>query len=88
MYAFKHHQQVPAGLKVLQQVISFFTGSFITPILSIGITLFYYDQRIRMEGYDIEWMMQAAGLTVPVAAVEPAAIEPALAPSEPEAAHE
>jgi hypothetical protein len=26
------------------------------------LTLFYYDQRIRKEGFDIEWMMQAAGL--------------------------
>ena len=34
----------------------------IGPIYSIGLTLFYYDQRIRKEGYDIEWMMQAAGL--------------------------
>jgi hypothetical protein len=25
--------------------------------------LFYYDQRIRTEGYDIEWMMAQAGLT-------------------------
>ena len=35
------------------------------PIYPIAITLFYYDQRIRREGYDIEWMMQRAGLVVP-----------------------
>jgi hypothetical protein len=35
----------------------------IGPIYSTGLTLFYYDQRIRKEGFDIEWMMQAAGLT-------------------------
>ncbi len=32
------------------------------PIYPIAITLFYYDQRIRLEGYDIECMMKAAGL--------------------------
>ena len=32
------------------------------------ITLFYYDQRIRHEGYDIEWMMNAAGLNAPATA--------------------
>jgi hypothetical protein len=32
------------------------------------ITLFYYDQRIRHEGYDIEWMMNAAGLNPPATA--------------------
>jgi hypothetical protein len=39
---------------------------FITPLLPIALTLFYYDQRIRKEGYDIERMMEEAGLTAPV----------------------
>ncbi|MFZ1086162.1 MAG: hypothetical protein WAN35_14455, partial [Terracidiphilus sp.] len=42
----------------------------IKPILGIAKVLFYYDQRIRQEGFDIEWMMQKAGLT-PVAAPVP-----------------
>jgi hypothetical protein len=32
------------------------------PILPIALTLFYYDQRIRNEGFDIERMMESAGL--------------------------
>jgi hypothetical protein len=64
--AFRHHGVMPAGWRVLQQVVSFFTTTFVAPIPAIGITLFYYDQRVRKEGYDIEWMMQAAGLTVPL----------------------
>jgi len=35
----------------------------IVPVPWIALVLFYYDQRIRKEGYDIEWMMQQAGLT-------------------------
>jgi hypothetical protein len=31
----------------------------------IALTLFYYDQRIRHEGYDIERMMDAAGMITP-----------------------
>jgi hypothetical protein len=64
--AFKHPGQ-PLGplAQSLSQVITFFTTSFLGPIWATGITLFYYDQRIRKEGYDIEWMMQAAGLTLP-----------------------
>jgi len=34
----------------------------VAPILPIALTLFYYDQRIRHEGYDIEDMMESAGL--------------------------
>jgi hypothetical protein len=36
------------------------------PIYTIALTLIYYDQRIRHEGYDIERMMDAAGLNAPV----------------------
>jgi hypothetical protein len=37
-------------------------GVLIGPIFPIAATLIYYDQRIRKEGYDIERMMDAAGL--------------------------
>jgi hypothetical protein len=63
-------------LRVLQQIVGFFTNTFIGPMYATGLTLFYYDQRIRKEGFDIEWMMQAAGLTVPTR-------QPAAEPAEP-----
>ena len=74
--AFKHHGQVGAGLTAISQVIGFFTNTFLGPIYATGITLLYYDQRVRQEGYDIEWMMQSAGLAAPArpaAAAEPGA---------------
>ena len=37
----------------------------LAPISAIALVLFYYDQRIRKEGFDIEWMMQQAGLVQP-----------------------
>jgi hypothetical protein len=61
----KNHGQLGPGLTALSQVIGFFTNTFLGPIWATGITLLYYDQRVRKEGFDIEWMMQAAGLTVP-----------------------
>ena len=65
--AFKHFgQPLGPGILALSQMIGFFTNSFLGPIWATGITLFYYDQRVRKEGYDIEWMMQQAGLTPPV----------------------
>jgi hypothetical protein len=63
--AFKQHGLLPAWLRIVQQIVSFFTNTFIGPMYATGLTLFYYDQRVRKEGFDIEWMMQAAGLTVP-----------------------
>jgi hypothetical protein len=41
---------------------SFLSGSFALPIYSIALTLFYYDQRIRKEGYDVEWLMEQAAM--------------------------
>jgi hypothetical protein len=73
--AVKHHQQLPVWLRILQQFVGFLTNAFIGPMYATGLTLFYYDQRVRKEGYDIEWMMHAAGLT-----------PPAFAPAVPDAA--
>jgi hypothetical protein len=78
--AFKHPGQLPGpGIQSLSQVIAFFTNTFLGPIYAMGVTLFYYDQRIRKEGFDIEWMMQAAGLTPPEPVAEAATAEPWLA---------
>jgi hypothetical protein len=46
-----------------------------TASFPIALTLFYYDQRIRHEGYDIERMMDVAGLNAP--APSPSAEAPA-----------
>jgi hypothetical protein len=68
----------PIGLLALQQIANFITSTLIGPIYATGLTLFYYDQRIRKEGFDIEWMMQAAGLTA-----LPHSALPQAAPAEP-----
>lgn len=46
-------------------VLNIVLSSLIGPIFTIALTLIYYDQRIRKEGYDIERMMDAAGLSAP-----------------------
>ncbi len=67
---FKRHGELAAGVRILQQFVAFVTNTFIGPMYATGLTLFYYDQRVRKEGYDIEWMMQAAGLTAPAVVPE------------------
>ncbi len=58
----RNHGTLPVGIRVLQQIVAFCTNTFIGPIYATGLTLFYYDQRMRKEGYDIERMMELAGL--------------------------
>lgn len=76
-YAMANHGQFSIGILALQQVVSFFVTTFVTPIYSTGFMLFYYDQRVRKEGFDIEWMMQAAGLHEPAESIPTASQQPA-----------
>jgi hypothetical protein len=55
-------QALPLLWLTFQQIGIFFSNALIGPIYAIGLTLFYYDQRIRKEGFDIEWMMRSAGM--------------------------
>jgi hypothetical protein len=57
-------------MSVTQQFLAFLTNTFVQPIYATGFTLFYYDQRVRKEGYDIERMMHNAGMTPSMPAVE------------------
>lgn len=38
--------------------VSFVAGTLIGPVGAIGLCLFYFDERVRREGFDIEWMMK------------------------------
>lgn len=68
LVGLKHKGVIPLWMSVLQQLLAFLTNTFVGPIYATGFTLFYFDQRVRKEGFDIEHMMQAAGmLPVPAA---------------------
>jgi uncharacterized membrane protein len=58
---------------------SFAVQALVRPVYGIALVLFYYDQRIRQEGFDIEWMMQQAGMVVAPQATPQAAPRPAAA---------
>lgn len=58
-------------VEAIRQLVSTLISILVGPLFPIATTLIYYDQRIRKEGYDIERMMDAAGMSTPVA---PAAV--------------
>jgi hypothetical protein len=47
---------------IAYRVLNTLLDAVFIPIYPIAVTLFYYDQRIRKEGFDIEQMMAAAGM--------------------------
>jgi Membrane domain of glycerophosphoryl diester phosphodiesterase len=53
--------------QILSALGVFLSSSCVIPIWSIALTLFYYDQRIRKEGYDVEWLMEQAAAAAPYA---------------------
>jgi hypothetical protein len=48
-------------LQLANLIISFLVRVFVMPIYSTALLLFYFDQRTRMEGYDIEQLIAQAG---------------------------
>ncbi len=48
----------PDSVLIISQIMTFLAGSLILPLYSIATTLFYYDIRIRREGFDLEFMAE------------------------------
>jgi hypothetical protein len=51
----------PDSIMILSQILTFLAGSLILPLYAIATTLFYYDIRIRREGFDLEFMAGQMG---------------------------
>jgi hypothetical protein len=66
-----HAQAVGMAVSFITYSAYFAVKALTKPIYGIALTVFYFDQRIRKEGFDIEWMMQQAGMLVPPPAAEP-----------------
>ena len=46
-----------AMTQALQAVAGFISTSLVGPLITIALTLIYYDQRVRKEGFDLQLMM-------------------------------
>ena len=75
---FKHPGHVSLFMTIYSLLVGFVITSLTTPIYGIGLTLFYYDGRIRKEGFDIEWMMQR---TTPIETPHATPLDPPVEPS-------
>ncbi len=60
----------PQLYEVLVYLFYALAAVVVGPLYPIALTLLYYDQRSRKEGYDVERMMEAAGLLAPATAPE------------------
>jgi hypothetical protein len=46
----------PESAVILSQILVVLSGSLLLPLYLIATTLFYYDVRIRREGFDLEFL--------------------------------
>lgn len=81
----QHQQTVGALFLFLMYGASFASQAFTKPVSGIALMLFYYDQRIRKEAFDIEWMMREAGMVAENSKLAGAA--PLLTPIEADTSH-
>jgi hypothetical protein len=58
---------MPLGVEILQQVMNFGVNALVAPIVTVGLTLLYYDQRVRKEAFDLQHMMSVLGTQPPSA---------------------
>jgi hypothetical protein len=72
--AVKSHGRTSVGATIYTLVVSFVCGTLLQPVGAIGLPLFYYDARVRKEGFDVEWMLEhSSPLEIPA--------EPSAAPT-------
>lgn len=73
-------------MTVLQEIGSFVVGSVVGPLVTIALSLVYFDERVRKEAFDIQYMMQflpqapAQAAAAPVADIPAPVAEPLTAP--------
>jgi len=54
--------QASPGMAAYTVAVSALSSALIKPIYSIGLTLFYYDARVRKEGFDLERMLERSSV--------------------------
>jgi hypothetical protein len=56
------HGQASPGMTAYTVAVSALSSVLIKPIYAIGLTLFYYDARVRKEGFDVERMLERSSV--------------------------
>ncbi len=64
MIAIKGHGGAAAIMPIMtvgSAILSYLVECLVTPVLTISLSLMYYDERVRKEAFDIQLMMNALG---------------------------
>jgi hypothetical protein len=56
---FTQHGQVPLWFNAMTDLGTFIVGILVSPLLTIALSIVYYDERVRKEAFDMQFMMAA-----------------------------
>ena len=77
LIAVRMHGAQQVLVEAIELIVQFVAATLVSPIASIALCLFYIDERVRREGYDIELLMQRSfAATVPIAAAATTQADP------------
>lgn len=62
VFMVRAHGQASPGMTAYTVAVSALGSVLIKPVYSIGLTLFYYDARVRKEGFDLERMLERSSI--------------------------
>jgi len=57
--------QAQGWMTIFSSIGAFLSTSLVGPLLTIGLTLIYYDERVRKEGFDLQLMMATLQSSAP-----------------------
>ena len=60
-----HRRAIPIWMGILSNVLSAVTVSLLLPVMVIGLTLVYLNQRVIREGFDLQVMLDSMGAETP-----------------------
>jgi hypothetical protein len=72
LMSIKSHS-TPLLFVILQDIATFVTSALVGPILTIALSLMYYNLRVRKEAFDLQHLMTSLGSAPPPATETPAA---------------
>jgi hypothetical protein len=81
----RSHGSPAVWLTASNLLVGFLAGALMAPVGAIGMCLFYIDERVRREGFDIEWMMTGSTAAPSPAAPAVGTASPSVDPACPSA---
>ena len=71
VFLLRSHGAVHVGAEISTLLVTFISRALVQPVGAIAFVLFYIDQRVRKEGYDVEMLLeQVSGVPAPPRAGE------------------